>query len=130
LKRTALVEREAPRTYGGLVCRTRFIDDGILQFLEEEMGPIVIIGAGLDTRACRLDGMADVDVWEVDLPSVQQWKRHRLRKVLGAKCPFVRYVPLDLNKGSVALALQQGGFGLRKCSRRYLTARRICGNST
>ena len=41
-------------------------------------GQLVILGAGLDTRAWRLTGLERTDVWEVDHPASQQDKRARL----------------------------------------------------
>ncbi len=40
---------------------------------------LVILGAGLDSRAWRLDGLKDTVVFEVDHPGSQAWKRERFR---------------------------------------------------
>jgi O-methyltransferase involved in polyketide biosynthesis len=65
------VEREAPGTYGGLVCRTRLVDDEVAASAAAGVRSVVIIGAGMDTRACRMPALADATIREVDQPDVQ-----------------------------------------------------------
>lgn len=57
--------------------RTRYIDDSVRGAIASGVAQVVILGAGLDTRAARLaaDG---VRFFEVDHPSSQGDKRHRL----------------------------------------------------
>lgn len=76
--------------YGGQVCRTRFIDDATQSALSGGIGQLVILGAGLDTRPYRLPGIEKVQVFEVDLPSVQNEKKRSFKKVLGG-CPITSH---------------------------------------
>lgn len=60
------------------VVRTRFIDDCLI---DATMGPctqVVLLGAGLDTRAFRLPWPAGVRLFEIDLPSAFAFKEHVL----------------------------------------------------
>src|SRR5215472_18935952 len=66
--------------YGVQISRTRFIDDAVQDALSRGIGQVVILGAGLDTRPYRLAGMERVKVFEVDLPSVQEDKKKKLKK--------------------------------------------------
>lgn len=98
-----------PGTYGALVLRTRYIDDVVTAWTETGIRQLVILGAGLDTRAYRLPSLAGVVVFEADLPDTQQVKRGRLRgrpPVAGE----VRYVALDFNTESLPAALAAAGF--------------------
>ena len=55
-----------PGSWALIACRKRFIDDK----LDEALGNIdavVILGAGMDTRAYRLARRSDIPVFEVDL---------------------------------------------------------------
>jgi methyltransferase (TIGR00027 family) len=73
------------------VIRTRFYDDYLL---DAGCPQVVVLGAGLDSRAYRLDWPADTDLYEVDLPGVLAFKE----KVLGdaePRCHRV-VVPADL----------------------------------
>jgi methyltransferase (TIGR00027 family) len=74
---------------------------------------VVIIGAGMDTRACRMPALAGATIWEVDLPDVQAAKRHRLARVLGDLPTNLRFVPLELEAHSLAARLHQSGFPVR-----------------
>src|ERR1043166_5596239 len=69
-----------PGIYGAQICRTRSIDDAVLTVISRGIEQVVILGAGWDTRAYRLAGMNYVQVYEVDLLSVQEAKKKRLRQ--------------------------------------------------
>jgi methyltransferase (TIGR00027 family) len=69
---------------------------------------LVILGAGLDGRAWRLDGLAGIDVFEVDHPASQQEKRDRV----GGRAPVartLRYVSVDLARDPLGDALDAAG---------------------
>jgi methyltransferase (TIGR00027 family) len=66
---------------------------------------VVILGAGLDTRAYRLPELASCRVFEVDLPAIQAFKRSRLM----GKEANVRFVPIDFNGNPLDEALARGG---------------------
>jgi methyltransferase (TIGR00027 family) len=57
-----------------LAVRTRFFDDHLLAMTRAGREQVVLLGAGLDTRAFRLDWPAGTHVFEVDLPAVQAFK--------------------------------------------------------
>ncbi len=83
--------------YGAQICRTRYIDDAIRAALSQGIGQLVILGAGFDTRPYRLPGIESVKVFEVDLPSVQNDKKNRIRKHLGRLPDYVTFIPIDLS---------------------------------
>jgi len=64
-----------------LTMRTLAIDEALAEALGSPLAPaidqLVILGAGLDARAFRLHGLAHVDVFEVDHPATQAYKRAR-----------------------------------------------------
>ena len=71
--------------------RTIAIDEAVR---EHPTGQLVILGAGLDTRAWRMGELADTVVFEVDHPATQADKRSRL----GERTPAakeVRFVATD-----------------------------------
>ncbi|WP_143235221.1 class I SAM-dependent methyltransferase [Paractinoplanes atraurantiacus] len=91
-----LLERSGPGFYGAVVCRTRAIDDACREALATGITQVVILGAGMDTRPYRLAEMATAQVWELDLPAVQEAKKAAVRRRLGRLPSSVRYVPIDL----------------------------------
>ena len=57
-----------------IVLRVRFFDDAALEACRLDCRQVVLLGAGLDTRAFRLAWPAGVRVFEVDLPGVLDFK--------------------------------------------------------
>src|SRR4029077_10055224 len=56
-------ERAGPGSWSLITCRKRYIDDK----LDEALGTIdavVVLGAGMDTKAYRLAGRSDIPVFE------------------------------------------------------------------
>jgi methyltransferase (TIGR00027 family) len=104
------VERAAPGTFGGLVCRTRFIDEIVDRACVDGIRSVVIVGAGMDTRPYRLHSLMAATVWEADLPAVQAAKRQRLTRALGHLPPHVRFVPVELQEQSLEAGLTSCGF--------------------
>jgi len=64
-------ERAFPRLYG---VQTRFFDDFFASAGEAGIRQAVIVAAGLDSRAYRLDWPDGTTVFEVDLPKVLEFK--------------------------------------------------------
>jgi methyltransferase (TIGR00027 family) len=91
-------ERKGPGVAGFLTARCRYMDDILEECLAGGIGQLVILGAGLDSRAYRFDGLKGrVRVFEVDLPATQKAKIGKVRKVLGGTPDHVTYVPIDFN---------------------------------
>lgn len=74
-----------------LAVRTRFFDDHLLAVTRDGCTQVVLLGAGLDTRAQRLDWPDGIDLFEVDLPAVHAFKE---RIVSGHPPAVARRVPV------------------------------------
>lgn len=83
-----------------IVARARFVEDLVDAHLARGVAQYVILGAGLDTFAQRRPELgARLRVFEVDEPKTQAWKRRRLVE-LGLGVPdFLRFVPVDFERG-------------------------------
>ena len=83
-----------------IVARARFIEDLVVEQLGHGVDQYVILGAGLDTFAQRRPEIASrLQVFEVDQPGHQAWKRQRLIE-LGYGIPeWLRLVPVDFEAG-------------------------------
>jgi len=79
-----------------ILARARFVEDLVAEQAERGVGQYVILGAGLDTFAQRRpQSAARLDVFEIDQPGPQAWKRQRLNE-LGLGVPaFLKLVPVD-----------------------------------
>lgn len=84
------------------------VDDLVATALAEDPdAQVVVLGAGLDSRAWRLPAFADRDVFEVDRPALQVAKR---RAVADVPTPArVHWVPADLVTDDLAAALAGAG---------------------
>ncbi|MER8044495.1 class I SAM-dependent methyltransferase [Streptomyces sp. NPDC094032] len=93
--------------YFGL--RTRVLDDFVLGSVHDGARQVVLLGAGLDTRAFRLDLPSDCVVFEIDRAGVLAFKQ-RVLTVLSAAPRTKRVpVPVDLREDWVT-ALTSTGF--------------------
>jgi methyltransferase (TIGR00027 family) len=63
-----------------VVVRTRFYDDFVRAASADRCHQIVVLGAGLDTRAFRLEWPASTRLFELDLPDVLAFKQRVLSK--------------------------------------------------
>jgi methyltransferase (TIGR00027 family) len=84
------------RSRASIVARARFIEDLVVERARRGVSQYVILGAGLDTFAQRRPEIASgLQIFEVDRPGPQAWKRQRLIE-LGFGIPaWLRLVPVD-----------------------------------
>lgn len=108
--RTFMIKAFLPGIYGAQICRTRYIDEAVQTAIAQGIEQVVILGAGLDTRAYRLPGMNHVQVYEVDLPAVQEAKKQRLQRHFGSLPRHVTFVPIDFDTESLEAALARTAF--------------------
>ena len=72
---------------------------------------MVILGAGYDTRACRLPELAGIPVCEVDLPGNIARKAAAVRRCFGEVPRNVRLLAVDFENDSLAERLGREGLG-------------------
>jgi methyltransferase (TIGR00027 family) len=102
-------EKSAPGIWGGLLCRKRYIDEKLIESIDQ-VDAVLDLGAGFDTRAYRLPALADMPVWEVDQPENIEAKRARLRKLFGQVPAHVKLVPIDLEREEMDAVLASHGY--------------------
>ncbi|MGV0850395.1 class I SAM-dependent methyltransferase [Mycolicibacterium phlei] len=87
--------------------RSRFAEDAIAAAVGTRQ--VVTLGAGLDTFGCR-NTNPDLQVYEVDHPATQAWKRGRLTAA-GIPAPStLTFVPVDFETQGLATELAAAGF--------------------
>lgn len=89
---------------GHAALRMDAIDRAVGSAIGDGCRQLVVVGAGFDTRAWRLEVLADCLVVEVDLADVQRIKRGRLG-ALAPKGDAVAFAPADLSRDQLADAL-------------------------
>ena len=99
-------DEEQGRPYGQV--RTRFLDD-FLSAHAEDYSQVVLLGAGLDARAYRLELPKDLKFFEIDQPNIIDYKNEVLasdmptcdRRVIAANLGEEAWVDLLLEAGFV-----------------------------
>jgi methyltransferase (TIGR00027 family) len=93
-----------------LSIRTKFLDDSILQAVRARgYTQVVILAAGMDTRAFRLDWPAGLTLFEVDRGDVFEWKEPVLERLHASPTCDRRVVRADLTDDWTG-ALTSAGF--------------------
>ena len=108
-----LAQKFAPGFHEHLISRTRFIDDLIKKSAASGVEQYVILGAGYDSRAHRLELPSSLRIFEVDQPEVQARKRSKLPKEL-PNSENVTYVTVDFTNQSLTKQLMDAGFDQSK----------------
>jgi methyltransferase (TIGR00027 family) len=93
------------------VVRARYAEDCLADAVRGGVTQYVILGAGLDTLAYRQPGYAEsLQIFEVDHPATQAWKRSCLA-ARGITIPRnLRYVAVDFEHDNLAQRLAESGF--------------------
>jgi methyltransferase (TIGR00027 family) len=107
---TAWATSRPPDSLAPMVLRIRFFDEFLQQITDvNSVRQVVLMAAGLDTRAFRLDWPAGTNIYELDQPDVLQEKEQILHSA-GAKagCSW-HTIGIDLN-GAWKEALVRAGF--------------------
>jgi methyltransferase (TIGR00027 family) len=88
--------------------RSAVIDAALLEAVKQGCRQIVILGAGFDTRAYRLDPLAGLKVFEVDHPATQADKRERVRALPPPRAEVV-WTAVDFERDSLSERLAAAG---------------------
>ena len=92
-----------------IAMRSRFAEDLAKAAIDRGVRQILVLGAGLDTFAYRLEGPAGLKVFELDHPTTQSDKRRRLARAGVGEPPHVAFVAHDFERGSMTSALEAEG---------------------
>jgi methyltransferase (TIGR00027 family) len=93
-----------------VVVRTRFFDDFGADATRDSCTQVVLVGAGLDTRAFRLDWPDGLRLFELDSPEVLGFKDRVLSTERATpRCRRIA-VPADLEQSGWPASLIDGGF--------------------
>ncbi|OBK01786.1 SAM-dependent methyltransferase [Mycolicibacterium conceptionense] len=89
--------------------RTKYFDEYFAQAIEAGVQQVVLLAAGLDSRAYRLPWADGTVVYELDQPRVLEFKREAIEELDDAPKAQRREVPVDLRE-DWPRALQEAGF--------------------
>ena len=97
-----------------ILARVRYFDDVLKSSIDDGLEQLVILGAGYDMRAFRIDGMDQIRAFEVDQPATQSVKVEKVKAIFGSLPGNVTFVPLDLDSENLGQRLVESGYGSSK----------------
>jgi methyltransferase (TIGR00027 family) len=128
----AYIDRRWPGARTSGIARTKLIDDWIAQ-AACGIDQVVLLGAGFDTRAWRLDALASARIFEVDHPNTASVKQERLRSAQ-ADLKKVTFVKVDFETDDFDQLLRAAGFDAARPAivvwegvSQYLSGEAVCG---
>jgi methyltransferase (TIGR00027 family) len=112
------LEKKLPGTIFYHLIRTKHFDKSLLRWIDKNPNSqVVIVGAGYDTRAIRFEKKiidTNVDVYEVDLPALLEYKNKTITSNLQKYVNRVKLTPCNFQTGSLLDALKSNGFNTDK----------------
>jgi len=108
---TEYTDSHFPGLRNYVVARARHFDDVITLAAKTGLAQLVILGAGYDTRAYRIEELRGrVRVFELDHPGTQQVKKEKIAEIFGRLPKDVVYVPVDLETQDMGSLLLASGY--------------------
>jgi methyltransferase, putative, TIGR00027 family len=102
---------------GPMLARARFVEDRLEDAIGKGISQYVILGAGLDTFAFRRQDLADrLQVFELDLPAVQEIKQLRLAQLNLPKPQNLHFIPVDFTQQTLTSVLTITEYDPRRLS--------------
>jgi methyltransferase (TIGR00027 family) len=95
------INKKIPGAFSSGLARTKYIDDLVQKTINNGSRQVVILGAGFDTRALRLDFLRSVPVIEIDHPDTSRFKIETFKKKFGNLPDNIAYYQIDFNKQSL-----------------------------
>jgi methyltransferase (TIGR00027 family) len=94
-----------------MVSVRRYTEDKLEQAVRQGVRQYVILGAGMDTFAFRRPSMLEkLQVFEVDLPHMQEYKRRRLTELCWSLPEQLHFVTCDFTQETLSTALARSSY--------------------
>ncbi len=108
----ALLEAEPPESRDNpfLAIRTRVFDDWLLESAGSGIRQVVLLAAGMDTRAYRLSWPDGIELWELDRPELLELKETILESTVASLRLKRMPVASDLGDELWPTQLEEAGF--------------------
>lgn len=94
-----------------VLARTKLFDQAFVDALERGFPQIVLLGAGMDTRALRFqDRNKGATIFDLDIHATQRYKRELFERKKVVLPETLVFAPIDFNKQRIADVLAQAGY--------------------
>jgi methyltransferase (TIGR00027 family) len=104
------IQNKIPGAFSSGVARTKYIDDLVSSTIKSGVKQVIILGAGFDTRASRLESLQTIPVIEIDHPNTSNFKIDTYKKRTGTLPQNVTYCQIDFNKESLDQLAEKNKF--------------------
>lgn len=107
---TRTIQKKIPGARSSGVARTKYIDDLLFLTIQHGVKQVMILGAGFDTRASRLEFLRPIPVIEIDHPNTSNYKIDIYKNRIGTLPSNVTYCQIDFNKQNLEQLADENKF--------------------
>ena len=101
------IQKKIPGALSSGIARTKYIDELLETAISNNVKQVIILGAGFDTRAIRLDFLKSIPVIEIDHPNTSNFKAKIYQNRIGRIPENVKFLQIDFNNQNLdQLALE------------------------
>jgi methyltransferase (TIGR00027 family) len=108
------IQKRIPGAFSSGIARTKYIDDLLQSTITNGVKQVIILGAGFDTRALRLDFLKSIPVIEIDHPNTSNFKTATYKRSIGNLSKNIDFYQIDFNKQSLEELAEQHNFDFTK----------------
>ncbi|HEX8014576.1 MAG TPA: SAM-dependent methyltransferase [Flavobacterium sp.] len=108
------IQKKIPGALSSGIARTKYIDDLLKSTITNGVKQVIILGAGFDTRALRLDFLESIPVIEIDHPNTSKFKIATYKNRIGQLPKNIEFYQIDFNKQSLEELAEQHNFDFTK----------------
>lgn len=92
------INKKIPGALSSGIARTKYIDSLLEKAASNGVKQVIILGAGFDTRAVRLNFLKNIPVIEIDHPNTSNFKAEIYKKRIGQIPQNVTFLQIDFNE--------------------------------
>ena len=111
---TKKIQKRIPGAFSSGVARTKYIDDLLQKTITDGIEQVMILGAGFDTRALRLDILKSIPVIEIDHPDTSDFKIETFKSSTGQLPKNIKFCQIDFNKQGLDELMEEIKFDFTK----------------
>lgn len=108
------IQKKIPGALSSGLARTKYIDDVLQKSISAGVTQLIILGAGFDTRALRLDFLKSIPTIEIDHPNTSNFKIQTFKKRISELSKNIRYCQINFNEQSLDQLAEQHNFDFTK----------------
>ncbi|MGH2666382.1 class I SAM-dependent methyltransferase [Flavobacterium sp.] len=109
-----VIQQKIPGAFSSGLARTKYIDDLLQTTIKDGVNQLIILGAGFDTRAMRLELLKAIPTIEIDHPNTSNFKIQTLKNRIGPLSKNITYCQIDFNTQSLDQLAEQHNFDFTK----------------